>query len=97
MFGSFNLFSEYNPSLGKEKVYIVDGTISSVSGKGLLHATSSLPLSSVLHVPNFSVNLFSLSRITRDLNCSVTFFPDHCLFQDLITWKTTQSLFCSFY
>lgn len=91
MSGSSNLFSEYNPSSGQEKVCIVDGTMSSVSGKGSIHATSSLPLSSVFHVPNFGVNLLSLSRVTCDLNCSVTFFPDHCLFQDLITRKRIGS------
>ncbi|GMP40686.1 hypothetical protein CsSME_00011033 [Camellia sinensis var. sinensis] len=54
MSGSSNLFSEYTPSSGQEKVRIADSTISSVSGKGLIHATSSLLLSSIFHVPNFS-------------------------------------------
>ncbi|XP_028099576.1 uncharacterized protein LOC114299092 [Camellia sinensis] len=37
MSGSSNLFSEYNPSSGQEKVRIADGTISSVSGKEPYH------------------------------------------------------------
>ena len=71
---SSNIFSDYKPYSGPDKVRIADGTFSSVSGKGLIHATPSLPLTSVLHVPRFSHTLLSLSRITRDLNCSVTFF-----------------------
>ena len=44
-----------------------------------------MPLTPVLHVPQFFHNLLSSSRITRDLNCSVTFYPSHCVFQDLRT------------
>ncbi|KAJ0085502.1 hypothetical protein Patl1_07465 [Pistacia atlantica] len=33
----------------------------------------------------------SVSRVTRDLNCSVTFFPYWCILQDLMT-RTTISL-----
>ena len=85
MTGQPSVFSSYKPYSGHDKVKIADGTFSSVSGKGLVHATSSLPLSTVLHVPSFSTNLLSISRITRDLNCSVTFFPSYCVFQDLLT------------
>ena len=49
---------------------------------------NSLSLSSVLHVPSFSTNLLSLNCVTYDLNCCVTFFPSHCVFQDLIIKKT---------
>lgn len=48
--------------------------MSSVSGKGSIVCTSDLTLSSVLHVPSFPNNLLSISAITRDLNCKVTFF-----------------------
>ncbi|XP_028106008.1 uncharacterized protein LOC114305088 [Camellia sinensis] len=76
---------------GQDKVRIADGTVSSISGKGLVQVTPTMHLSSVLHVPKFSVNLLSLSRLTQDLNCCVTFFPDHCLFQDLVTGRTIGS------
>ena len=45
--------------------------------------SSTLPLEIVLFVHNFSVNLPSISKITNDLNCCITFFPIHCVFQDL--------------
>ena len=70
-------FSTYVPCSGRDKVRTADGNPSPISGKGVIHASNSLSLSSVLHFPNFSTNLLSISRITRDLNCCVTFFPTH--------------------
>ena len=43
------------------------------------------PIFSSLCVPTFKVNLMSVSRLTRDLNCSMTFFPHWCVLQDLAT------------
>ena len=36
-------------------------------------------------VPTFKVDLMSVSRLTRNLNCSITFFPYWCILQDLAT------------
>ena len=36
-------------------------------------------------MPDFLVNLLSISAITKVLNCFVTFFSFHCIFQDLQT------------
>ena len=36
----------------------------------------------VLFVSTLSCNLVSIARITKDLNCSVTFFDDCCILQD---------------
>ena len=66
-------------------VTIADGRACPVRGRGLATPTSSLPLSDVLYVPNFPVNLISISAITKTLFCSVSFYPYHCLFQDLQT------------
>ncbi|MCR2848058.1 GAG-pre-integrase domain-containing protein, partial [Weizmannia coagulans] len=35
-----------------------------------------------------SFNLLSVSKLAHDLNCSVSFFPGYCLFQDLVTKRT---------
>ena len=80
-----------SPSSGKEKVRTTDGSLSSIFGKGVIKIFNSLPLSSVLYVSNFSTNLLSIVRITYDLNCSITFFPSHCVFQDLSTKKVIGS------
>lgn len=34
-------------------------------------------------VLKFSLNLLSISSITKSRNCNTTFFPSHCVFQDL--------------
>ena len=75
-----NLFSSYTPYTGPDKVKIADDIFSSISGKCLMHITSSFSLSSVLHVPSFVANVLSISHLTRDSNCSVTFFPSYCVF-----------------
>ena len=42
---------------------------------------------SVLHVPDFKFNLLSVSKIARELNCFVSFYPDFCVFQDLYSGR----------
>ena len=47
--------------------------------------TPSIPLTSVLSLPNFSFNLMYVSKLTRARKCYILFFPHFCLFQDLMT------------
>lgn len=44
-------------------------------------------LTNVLYIPNFCYNLISISKLTKDLNCFVSFYPRFCLFQDLSSGK----------
>ena len=46
--------------------------------------TPSIPLTSVLSLPNFSFNLMYVSKLIRAPKCYISFFPDFCLFQDLM-------------
>ncbi|XP_075095427.1 uncharacterized protein LOC142173702 [Nicotiana tabacum] len=41
----------------------------------------------VLHVPDFKFNLLSVSKLTRDLTCTVKFFPNFCVLQRLYSRK----------
>ena len=41
----------------------------------------------MLHVPNLSCNLLSVSKISNDCNCWVVFSQDHCEFQDQSSGK----------
>ncbi|KAG6518818.1 hypothetical protein ZIOFF_022299 [Zingiber officinale] len=88
MTNAANSFISYSLSSGQEKVIIADGTKATVTGKGSIKLTDHFFLSSALHVPSVSINLLSVSSITKQLHCSVTFFPDHCVFQDLETKQT---------
>ena len=85
MTGNQRLFSNFKPYATTSRVTLADGSTSCVIGSGTVNPTPSLPLSSVLSLPNFSFNLLSVSKLTRALNCCISFFPDHCLFQDLTT------------
>lgn len=70
---------------------MADGTISSVKGKGKV-CVAGLVLESVLYVPNLKCSLLSVSKLTNDLNCTVTFFFSHCVFQDRSTRKMISSV-----
>ncbi|XP_078445042.1 uncharacterized protein LOC144714219 [Wolffia australiana] len=87
MSGTSSLLSQIASLPHPETFAIVDGRVCPVRGKGRSLPTRSLPLSDVLYVPNFPVNLLSISAITKSLFCSVSFFPYHCTFQDLRTGK----------
>ncbi|XP_073117068.1 uncharacterized protein [Elaeis guineensis] len=82
MTGSFRDFVSYIPCSGRDKVRFADGSFILISGKGSIKCTSELSLSSVLHVPRFSINLLSINAITNYLDCAVTFFKTHCVFQE---------------
>ncbi|KAG6514065.1 hypothetical protein ZIOFF_024404 [Zingiber officinale] len=88
MTNAANSFISYSLSSGQEKVIIADGTKATVADKGSIKLTDHFFLSSALHVPSVSINLLSVSSITKQLYYSVTFFPDHCVFQDLETKQT---------
>ena len=80
-----SLLSAYHPTPSHSTVTIADGRPCLVQGRGSTHVTPSLSLHQILYVPRFPVNLLSISAITRALPCTVTFFPFHCIFQDLYT------------
>ncbi|KAJ9561432.1 hypothetical protein OSB04_006592 [Centaurea solstitialis] len=87
MTGNPTLFSTFDKHMSPSHVTIADGSASSVLGSGTIELTPSVSLSYVLSLPKFSFNLLSVSRITRALNCSVEFFPEFCVFKDLLMKK----------
>ena len=44
----------------------------------------------MLCVPEFKFNQLSVSKMTRELNCCALFFPEFCLFQDLLAGKVKE-------
>ena len=85
MLGNPSLFSTFQSHISLSNVTLADGSTSCVLGSGTVNPTPLLSLSSVLSLPKFSFNLISVSKLTRALNCCISFFLDHCLFQDLMT------------
>src|SRR5204863_2252854 len=87
MTGKSTVFSSYSLQLGRDKVRIADGSLSPIIGKGVIVDLYVLHLDDVLHVPNFPHSLLSISAITNSLECTVTFSPTDCVFQELKTGK----------
>jgi hypothetical protein len=69
-------------------VALPSGEQAPITSIGNLPLSSTITLKNVLGVPSFKVDLMSVSRITRDLHCSVTFFRYWCILQDLRMKKT---------
>nr|TKR89916.1 hypothetical protein D5086_0000238510 [Populus alba] len=69
-------------------VLLPSGDKADIIAKGSLPLNSVYYLHDVLSVPTFKVDLMSVSRLTRSLNCSVTFLPYWCILQDLATRRT---------
>lgn len=91
MTGQSHQFTTYTPCPGTQKIKIADGSLSSVAGKGSIYLSSSITLYDVLHVPNLSCNLLSVSKITQDQQCFAVFSPLCCTFQDMSSGKTIGS------
>lgn len=66
-------------------VVMPNGDQAPIISTGNLPLTPFIYLKNVLGVPSCKVDLMSVSRVTKDLNCSVTFFPHWCILQDLMT------------
>ena len=82
-----SLLDSLMPSLVKF-VHVSNGTPMPISGARNVSFSPTLSMPSVLFAPSFSNSFLSISKITKNLNCSVTFNSTHCVFQDNLT-KTT--------
>ncbi|KAL9420128.1 hypothetical protein AB3S75_037830 [Citrus x aurantiifolia] len=91
MTGCSKIFSFYSPCAGNQKIKIADGSLSAIAGKGSIVISNTLILHNVLHVPNLSCNLLSVSKITHDLKCCAKFLPNCCEFQELDTGRMIGS------
>jgi hypothetical protein len=74
MTGSSTSLSDYHLVATPKSVTLANGSLSKVVGSGTTHLSPNIELSSVLHVPGFPFNLLSISKITKALNCSVSFY-----------------------
>ena len=77
MTDAHHLFSTYSPCADNLKVKITYGTLSPVVGKWSIHIFESITLNPVLHVPNLSCDLLSISELIKQSNCSAKFLPSH--------------------
>jgi hypothetical protein len=80
MTGLATALSDYHLVDTPHNVTLGNGSLSTVAGSGHTHLSPDIKLLSVLHVPGFPFNLLSISKITKALNCSVSFYPSLCIF-----------------
>ena len=84
---SFQTFSK--PS----HVSVANGKNAMVLGVGKVKFLSNNLESTALFVPTFHFQLLSIGKITRTLNCLITFSPSSVVFQDSLTKKTISERF----
>jgi hypothetical protein len=68
-------------------VTLANGFLSTIVGSSHTHLSLDIKLLSVLHVSGFPFNLLLISKITKALNCFVSFYPSLCIFQNLKTQR----------
>ena len=76
----------YTPCARNKKVTTAYGNDFPFSGQGLIPLTDSIFLKSASNVPKLICNIRFITKLTKHLDCSITFFPSHCVIQDK-TWK----------
>ncbi|CAH9098740.1 unnamed protein product [Cuscuta europaea] len=91
IYGNPHLLSHISKHQNLPLITLANGLQTSASGIGQALPLSSFPVDSVLYVPNTPFNLLSVSKITRALNCSVTFSADSVIVQDHCTGKRLAS------
>ncbi|GAA0158345.1 transmembrane signal receptor [Lithospermum erythrorhizon] len=64
------------------KVGLPNGTMASSNLSGCVSLSSNFVLQNVLYVPQLKYNLMSVSRVTKDLDCILSFTKSGCIVQD---------------
>ena len=85
MTGNSSLFTTFQSHPSTSIVTLANWSTFCVLGLGTIHLTPLITLTSIMSLPQFSFNLIYISKLTRTLNCSISFFPNYCLIQELST------------
>ena len=86
--GNKDLFSSLTFPSPLPIITLANGSQTIAKGIGSVCPLPSLPLTSVLYVPIFPFNLISISKLTRDLHCVLTFSHNFVTLHDRRTGKT---------
>lgn len=82
-----SLFKSYKSITPQLQVQLPDGSYSNVTHIGDVHFSPDFIVLDVYHIPTFSLNLISVTQLTKHLNCIAHFSCDSCTFQDHISDK----------
>ncbi|KAJ9565548.1 hypothetical protein OSB04_001514 [Centaurea solstitialis] len=69
----------------EDPVVISSGDAIPVEGRGECTLPGGTKIKGVLHVPKFTCNMLFVSRLSKNLQSAITFFPDFCVMQKLNT------------
>ena len=69
-------------------ITLANGSQTMAKGIGWVCPLPSMPLTYVLYVPDSPFNLISIKKLTRDLNCLITFSNTSVTLQDRSTGRT---------
>nr|KYP40247.1 Retrovirus-related Pol polyprotein from transposon TNT 1-94 [Cajanus cajan] len=86
--GNVSLFPSLSSPKTPHHITLADGSKVQAIGIGQISPTPSLPLKFVLLVPGCPFNYISISKLTRSLNCAITYTFDSFLIQDRSTGQT---------
>ncbi|PKH48991.1 hypothetical protein CRG98_050339, partial [Punica granatum] len=81
--GSLDNLIDPVPIRNSYPIWVPDGRSVLAKMVGDVRLGPNFILKNVFYVPEFTCNLISVGKLTRDLNCSVMFFSDFCVIQDL--------------
>ena len=88
IFGNKDLFSSLTFLSPLPTITLANGSQTIAKGIDSACPLPSLPLTSIIYVPDFPFNLISISKLTRDLHCVLTFSHNSITLQDRSTGKT---------
>ena len=88
LFGNKDLFSSLTITLPLPIITLANGTQTMAKGIRFTCPFPSLPLTSILYVPDSPFNIISLNQLIHDLNCSITFSHSSATLQDQSTGRT---------
>lgn len=77
------LFSTISHDLNSS-VTLPTGFNVKIADVGIIKLSDKVTLTNVLYIPDFRLNLLSISQLTRDLSSRVYFDEDSCVIQDRI-------------
>ncbi|XP_019260764.1 PREDICTED: uncharacterized protein LOC109238744 [Nicotiana attenuata] len=70
-----------------KKVHLPNGETTQGTHIGTSTLTDQDTITNVFYIPQFKYNQLSVSKLTKKLKCSVAFFPDFCIFQELFSGR----------
>ncbi|KAL4317782.1 hypothetical protein GQ457_18G001960 [Hibiscus cannabinus] len=79
-------FEDLTP-VDKKFVKLPDNTLVKVVSIGTVRLSSTLVLRNAFFIPNFSINLVSVSQLVKDVTLCLIFSSSFCFIQDIVTWE----------